>query len=474
MERAVEMVADHRRSFGTLRLILENAMFPDARTMSIYNENFLQDSVGDSDSTFILRFDWYPEELDADNDPEDAIDPDHEALNRASDRQVHAPMVAAPDYFPDRVFHVEQIRFDERVRNAGLGRLFINVVLQSITRNTHVAQVVSINRCHFPIFFTIDSFYGWVRTRLAPPRTPAGLIFPRYWPADTAEKVETNKEATYAYTNLLWVSPIVMALGRHRKLLIDQYERLGLDKCLQALNDALARVTRDGLIKVVRASYFGPGSIALATNSIDKALANRSALAESITAHCVKLGYSDPLSFSGHVVALQLTTDTFPSWAVLSILTTLVFLIDHCRVFYRPIVMSDELARALVAAMPVDAGAQTINDVLAKNAWDPWHRPHFVRVDAQWLWVPVAKPHSSTYDGKTYIPPPRQETPPFVVPKRALEADEALGEEDDEGEERPTKRARTELPCLHCGTAHKVVAERLAFCTPRCRQVYYD
>jgi hypothetical protein len=94
---------------------------------------------------------------------------------------------------------------------------------------------------------------------------------------------------------------------------------------------------------------------------------------------------------------------------------------------------------------------------------DPYPRPHFERIsETRWLWVPVKKPHSSTYDGQTYLPPPCHETPPLFLETLA--------------HERPAKRQRTKVTCLHCAGAlleGSIKGPGMAFCQAECSRMYY-
>lgn len=370
-------------------------------------------------------------------------------FNRASDRQPWAPLDTGP------TLSLDNIVIDPRTRSAGLGRALINVLTQSVTRNTRIPQRLWIDMCHFPLFFTIDSFYGWVRTELRDPGTNPGLIYPRYYPNPTPEQKLENKKATLAYTNLLWYTPLEVALAR-----VDAaypWLRPRLEPILRALNAGLATITTTANYVTVE------GLVGVAP--LERALGGgREALARAVAAHCRELGYSDPTGATvmALVLSLGLLSNTLapsgPSAAACAQMI-LAFLIDHGRVLYRPLVLADGLVSKLCRACNVDSPQELL------RATDPWHAPHFEELEPEgrWLWVPIKKPHSGTYDGTRYIAPPANEDAPMFV--AALTS------------ERPTKKQRTKLDCLHCGAAVAHVAERanqVAFCDRACSLSYYN
>jgi len=441
----LKFLEDHKGAFYTLRLLLERASFPGNKNMDFGVVDWIMCGSG-ADSHLVVQWGSYER-------------PDG-PVNRASDRQEGAPIAADDRYFPDWAFNVNIIRFDDRVRAGGLGRLFTNAVLQSLTRNANVPQIVSINTCHFPIFFTIDSYYGWFRSKYVPQGTRAGLIFPRYWPTRSQAQVEANEEAIYKYTDLVWTTPLLIAEARNKAYFSYSEQVIAeANRCVRELNWALRFVDPSGPQKVQGDLRPGDWKFAIATAPLRLTLPGRSALADAVAAHCVGLGYNN-LPGDDRVAAIVLAVNSFPKWDMAMIFAILRFLIDQERVLFRPIVLTDGLVRWLLRTAD-DRRVKHINDlILVTNTWDEWHAPYFVHIDKSWLWVPTKKPHSSTYDGKEYIPPPRQESPPFFVEELTVE--------------RPTKRRRTDkLDCLHCGTTHEAVAEKMAFCTPHCSRMYY-
>jgi hypothetical protein len=124
-------------------------------------------------------------------------------------------------------------------------------------------------------------------------------------------------------------------------------------------------------------------------------------------------------------------------------------------VLYRPIVITHTLAMPLCDAY----GHRTLNDVFMHTEFMPRPAPFFTRVDDYWIWVPVKKPHSSSFDGQIYFPLPKQETAPVFV--------------EELSDERPTKRHKPSLDCLHCGAAHVATGAKMAFCKVACQRLYY-
>ncbi len=192
----------------------------------------------------------------------------------------------------------------------------------------------------------------------------------------------------------------------------------------------------------------------------------RESVARAVADHCRDMGNDDPVDAQGVVVitsdlALSLERDYGRSGhSGVAAAIFLSFLVDHSRVLYRPIVMDNDAAAQLCRLMNL----RSLHHMLEDNGLRtllPQPAPYFVHVDTtHWMWVPVAKPHSSTYDGKTYVPLPLAEPMPMWV-------EEALGE-------RPTKRARPTLDCLHCRTKHEAVHGQMAFCSSACSTAYYE
>jgi hypothetical protein len=201
----------------------------------------------------------------------------------------------------------------------------------------------------------------------------------------------------------------------------------------------------------------------------------RETLARAVHDHCDGLGNSD----GDAVLGVALWQQSFaplveglrhPSGGHFALLV-LAYLIDHCRIMYRPLLLSVPLVHALCTHFKMD----TLQDVFANAGRDvlPKPAPFFGRVDGRrgdhsfWLWVPVKKPHSSTYDGTTYLPlPAREPEPPFFQA--------AAGQRDADENPRPLKRPRTES-CAACGK-HTAASHSLVFwaCSPGCVDHYYQ
>jgi hypothetical protein len=377
--------------------------------------------------------------------------------NLASDLPPWAPIDMLP------MLAIKVFRLDERVRGSGLGRYALNAFTQSLARNARLPHMLFVDQCHFPLFFTLDSYYGWLRLEDIPPETPAGLIYPRYWPAKTPREVAANSVATYAFTDLLWSTPVRVArarVGATKPWLASELHPL-----LARLNDTLATLTLtqahciEGLEWVLSVAPLAQALAGRHTALVD-AVTDHSALVDAVTDHCLSLGYSDPTGATVMALAFGpslLQSDKLPMPEACAQLI-LAYCVDHCRVLYRPIVLGNVLVERLNAALGVDDPS----DWFCES--DPWHAPHFERLGKdRWLWVPVKKPHSTTYDGTTYVPPPRCETPPLFVETLA--------------HERPAKQQRTKrVSCLHCSAPILEGTLRgpgVAFCRAECSRLYY-
>jgi hypothetical protein len=417
-EEESALVAAFRRGLDGLRALLESTSNRQHLRFGFEQVNRLFKSLGTGGSELVLGFEDQREGLGL-----------SEELNAASDRPPWAPIEAG------LALALNIVLFDPRVRRAGLGRLLMNILTQSLTRNGGLPQMLFVDMVHFPMFYTCDSFYGFVRLSLTDQGTPAGLIYPRHWPASNFVQKRENEEAIYAYTNLLWSTPVTMARARGGGGDLMVVDRLNV--LLGTITVTSAHKVLDGVLAVA------PLATALGCPP------DGEALAEAVSAHCRGLGYSDPtgevvmtLVFSGTLLDVLLAEEAR---------AVLAFCLDHCRVMYRPIILTHGLLGRLMVEDPSDLFAES----------DPWPRPHFERIrEDRWLWVPVKKTHSSTHDGKTYLPPPRCETPPLFV--------ESLGAA------RPAKKQRTTLSCLHCA-ADLREEERtgLAFCHAECSRMYY-
>lgn len=500
------VLATHLQAFSDLAAVLESdgAVYADVlksveqlekTTESRFNMRIAKGKV----LTRVLAVEWHrmlseiAESRRLKNEP-DSDDPDTGSLpvrytqyviNKSNNRPFWAPLPpfyqstptvrkAAPLPF---TFELDYIRFDPTVRNTGLGRLFCNALQQGLTRHTAGdLQYIHITICHFPIFFTIDSHYGWFRTKLVPSETPAGEIFPKHLSAPELEQIEENEKAIYRYTDLGWSTPLSWADARAFYYLHEEPAQLQETRALfSAINKALARPGLKRQVHEYAVSSkelqvaLGTKQVSFATTSLKEALYGPSfaALVQSIDLHCKALGHSD----DGMTRAVHLYPKSFaflqqqqggPLYVNIAELL-LAFLIDHGRVMYRPVIIEKELAETLCGMYFCDKLPEIFERMA--TVCDP--KPHFTQLgNGHWIWVPVKKPHSCTPDGFTYIPLPHQETQPlFMEDEMALPA-----------AERPTKRHRpnTTLQCLHCAKLHAgVKAYSLAFCTPACSSAYY-
>ncbi len=437
-------------------------------------------------------------------------------LNRTSGRPIWAPVPsdAAP------TLHLGFIKFAPTIRATGLGRLLCNIFLQSVTRDQTAPQHVVFTECHFPIFFTVDSYYGWMRSKYLPTDTPSQHMYPRFLhtedtvdKADPAEVAENNK-AIYAYVNLVWSTPLEWASARIKTFMVDSSfttipdaDDSGGDgggaamsnrtlfredghrtmTGIRQLNTWLASVKAaptDALVVEIddSANVFNSKPIrlrmgvtmhwAVSTGGAAAAASfpvDRDTLLQSIIQYCVMLGNDDG-GGGANVGIVSLTNDFFIYLQrtmhnrhsnQLAACCIFSYLIDHARVLYRPIVLTNEVATTLSRMFNVASLADLTTAAHGLRAILPQPTPCFVHVDkTHWVWIPTKKAHSSTYDGTVYIPPDTDESEPFFVA--------------DLADERPVKRARPTLDCLHCRAKHEAVSEQLAFCSPVCAQLYYD
>jgi len=426
-DEVAELIVDHERVLAQLQHALEmgtSATVTKGFLSSIYQR---MKQVSGGQTWLVLA--WH------DNEEQD-LGIVEEERNLASALPPWSPIDAGP------MLTLEAIRLDARVRSAGLGRTLLNALTQGLTRNPRLPHMVCVEKCHFPLFYVLDGYYGWLRLADVPADTPAELVYPRFFPSKTGEEVRANAVAFYAFTDLLWSTPLRVAEARVGATI--PWIAPDLHPLLSRLNDALASITQtsahvlDGLEWV------------LSLAPIAQALgAGYASVAEAVTDHCLALGYSDPtgatvmaLSFGPSLLGRDEKVPLPLECAQLIV----SYCIDHCRVLYRPIVFGCELVERL-----------GLEEWWEKTS--PWHRPHLSRIGKRWLWVPVKKPRSTTYDGKTYIPPPTCETPPLFV--------------EEAEEQRPTKRARPNpvVSCLHC--AAPVRLRGVALCPGQCAQLYY-
>ena len=218
-------------------------------------------------------------------------------------------------------------------------------------------------------------------------------------------------------------------------------------------------------------------------------------LAHALHEHCDLLGNRDD---DQGTLAVALWQGSFApleeglrqEGGIYVILQVLAFLIDHCRVMYRPLLLSIPLVAAVCAVLQVEPPREWFTDeqraafiAMTRNvqspqdwftgeyraAFMPQPAPYFGRVQLGgkhfWLWVPVKKPHSSTFDGNTYLPLPSHEPalPLFDEPRA------------DDDNPRPLKRPRTEA-CVSCGKATAATASHSKVfhaCSRACVQRYY-
>jgi hypothetical protein len=355
-------------------------------------------------------------------------------LNAASERDPWTPFTF--DEPLPKAIGIEYSWLPDALRQHGLGRHILNVLQQAATENDAVPQYLRRLECHFPAFYTVDSHYNWARTKLIAKGTPAGRIFPRYLLTDgDPAKEAVNEEADQKYTDLEWLTPLEQGRARVRHLSFPHSVETALQELNYVLAHPVALAAQHPGVRIMPIRH-----ALLATND--------SALAVAVAGHCQKLGNCDT---AGEPLALRVNDVLFMHWEVF-----LAFLIDHCRVMYRPIVLRKHTVDALCAAAKRDS----LDAVIASSAVMPRPRPYFTPIDSEhWLWVPVKKPHSSSYDGRTYYPLPENESEPAMVAELLPDASE-----------RPSKRART-FQCMHCGQSQRALAG--GFCDSVCRVDYY-
>ena len=480
-------VLDHIHAFKVMRIQMgmviasETGRSPNARRLHIANhyqsDLFWRIQESDSDATMPA---WQ---------------------NIESDRPGWAPHA----HTGETVFNIGLIDFDKRVQNAGLGRYVVNMVQQALTQYVDGPQGIVLEACYFPSFYTTDSHYGWLQVHYQPyPTAVPRDKYPRFLHARTSEQVEENDKAFLAHYNLEWATPLAWADARIRHA-ID----FGHDVYL--MGGLLESITRDLVVRdlpsfqapmvrfeynlvvqvdVSRRKWFVPPSVVRMVIGHDPHHAQHWAmerlslslapvadvlprlhhhLAEAVTEHCAMLGCGDAV-----VPALYLWETSFvPAQghgladSRLFIKLVLAFLLDHCRVMFRPIVLSHALAERFRALF---------GDVWPRDP-DMMPRPGaaFARIgNGHWLWVPVKRPHSTNYAGTTRLPLPLMETlPVFAV--------------HDTEDERPAKRARTDpgslkaaLPCVACARDMALDPQTLLLsrvvplCTPACVRAYYQ
>jgi hypothetical protein len=333
-----------------------------------------------------------------------------------------------PSHHNEAVFFLNEIVFDAEVRDRGHGRRFINIVQQTLTRDTKQVQYIEINVCHFPIFYMIDSHYGWARSANGmrvpiPADTPAGLIYPRFYPVSEIYKkrmpqLMKNEEAIYKYVSLEWATPLKWALARTMELNarppVDDLLAQNTPAFFKELNALLGGAAIVIRLPVITEKEGGMPKVMITKKNLHGYVPMR--LVESVEQHCRDLGNSDP-----SVYALYLGRDSLVVGPTEKrfILLLLAYLVDHCRVLYRPIVISEELRKRLCDLYEV----ATLQDLFTDTKLMPQPAPYFSFAKAIheedeecWIWVPVKKPHSSTYDGETFLPlPARELAPPWFA-----------------------------------------------------------
>lgn len=353
------------------------------------------------------------------------------------------------------IFQLNNFAFKPALQGRGYGRRVVNIIEQGLTRNTDGAQVALIFSCYLPTFLTIDSHYGWLRTDPNIPReTPADLIYPRFLGAATREQVDANQTAIYAFTDLMWLTPLRW-LDARLKAFRGEEVAAGLRSGFASLNWRLAWST--ATLRELDGNTEHAAPLALAPLRYAMPV-GRDVLARTIAGHCRALGNSDDSGGVNAVLLAPPLVELTPSQTDLAI--TLAYLIDHARVLYRPIIFTHAVGELLCAAL--GAGSRGHLNALPAHvrAILPQPTPYFSDVDGtHWLWVPVKKPRS--WDGARFVPLPAAETAPLVV-------EETLTE-------RPAKRFRAAaVQCLHCGAADPVCVPHLALCADGCAYAYYE
>jgi hypothetical protein len=164
---------------------------------------------------------------------------------------------------------------------------------------------------------------------------------------------------------------------------------------------------------------------------------------------------NDVRAFYFNLYSFVFVPDIHRPHALLFIRLILAYVIDYCRVVYRPVILSGEFVKWLARELQLD----DLNYPLGESQFMPEPSPYFAYLeDSQcWLWVPQKKPHSTTWHGDTLIPLPLLESPPLF----------------EEEEERMTKKPRLyETRCLQCLVMLGQRKEGNVFCSHKCRSVY--
>jgi hypothetical protein len=369
-------------------------------------------------------------------DAEEDEEVDLEELNFNSERPTWAPYIVDGERF--LALHV--LALDETIQKKGVGRRICNIMMQSLTRCTGPQYLVVLS-CHLPMFFTLDSFHGMVRTKNIHKGAEAMTIYPRHLNTKDLGELQENQRAFRRYTDLLWSTPETWAIAR--------IETFGTSR---ELNAAAIRSVR-ALCKGDR--FGGDGGVRVVALSQCPFPVGREALRTAVAAHCLALGNPDA---AGDPCAL-VVEDRFATGETFECDCRFAFLVDHSRVFFRPIIMTAAVATKLCALMNLGS----LTDICKDGPWTPLlpvPAPAFTLIDdTHWLWIPVRKPHSSNQDGSYYFPLPHAETVPFSLISIV--------------DERPTKRARPSLDCLHCAMPHVGKDGQLAFCSQACSSDYY-
>lgn len=414
------------------------------------------------------------------------------SLNNASHRPEWAPLCVPADYLAQYTYQtaLETIRLEGNFANQGIGREIVNTVQQSLASNTLLEnQEYFIRTCHMPIFMAVDSHYGYLITKNVPAKTSPSQIFPWYWilggDPDRESKEAKNREAMYRYTDLYWSTPLSWAIARmdlfQNKLdpkgIIQWFSVIiGLSNGISSGFATIYKSDHPGTFDMdAREADFETYYFKLGATSITFKLVAHTAkvicddggvMGQKIDQHCRSLGNRDRQTTGAIILTLQtlqFSPQTPGPVQVAVWMQLLAFLVDTCRVFYRPLVLSSELATFLCHL----ADKETLEELFIDPRM-PAPAPHFIAIPGdRIIWIPVKKPRSTDATGTRIIPLPKYEPMP-MIPGVAFEAVDETPEV-----ERPTKRARTE--CLTCGVPvtsdhHEAT---MAFCTARCVHDYY-
>lgn len=439
-------------------------------------------------------------------------DPGLTLYNAFSQRPKWGPSAAVR--FPSEhntvdVLFFHRLRVDIALQNQGLGRAILNRILQGLTMQTsRTYQMLDVCMVHMPMFRLLDTFYGFLirhraitgfikRTRN--PVLPAEL-FPQKWLTKRADKAQlqrdekANKEfLLYEDVDMIWHTPFIWALFRTRhSLSLLPMPGLVLDDTYP-LNDFFWELN-----KALGAFYYQPGAFAariqtfeapfalsafsLVGAPVSKLLADYPRAVAHLSKHCIRLGNLDG-DASPTVQGLFLFDGCMrplagapPAQVRRSCALILAFLIDHCRVMHRPIVVSRATAAILTGLFEVD----TLSAIFASDAKHlgcemPTPAPRFfILPNGLHIWVPIRKPESTNLNGTVRYPVKPVE-PVALDLEQALESDERLQEDDAGRAAKKQKTTTTTTSCLHCDsrTATRLSTTSVPFCNVSCHNDYY-